>query len=96
MRKNNTQALSEVVQDLVAAFNLEQKLSEARVMNAWDEILGKAFSSHTSRMYIKDRILFVQIDSAVVRNELIMMRERLVRALNEKAGKKVIEQIILR
>ncbi|MFN8207076.1 MAG: DUF721 domain-containing protein [Bacteroidales bacterium] len=96
MRKSNTQRLSDVVHDLIGVFNLEQKLSEARVMNAWDEILGKSFSEHTRRMYIKDRILFVQIDSAVVRNELIMMRERLVRTLNEKAGKKVIEQIILR
>lgn len=96
MRKNNTQRLSEVLKDLVNTFNLEQKLSEARIMNAWDEILGKTFSIHTKRMYIRDRILFVQIDSAVARNELIMMRERLVRALNEKAGKKVIEQIILR
>jgi predicted nucleic acid-binding Zn ribbon protein len=96
MRKNNTQVLSEILQDFISAFNLEQKLSEARVMNAWDEILGKTFSAHTKRMYIKDRILFVQIDSAVARNELIMMRERLVKALNDKAGKKVIEQIILR
>lgn len=96
MRKNNTQRLSEVLKDLIGTFNLEQKLSEARVMNAWDEILGKSFTSHTKRMYVKDRILFVQIDSAVARNELIMMRERLVRALNEKAGKKVIEQIIFR
>jgi predicted nucleic acid-binding Zn ribbon protein len=96
MRKSNTQRLSDVMHDLIGVFNLEQKLSEARIMNAWDEILGKAFSEHTRRMYIKDRILFVQIDSAVVRNELIMMRERLVRSLNEKAGKKVIEQIILR
>jgi predicted nucleic acid-binding Zn ribbon protein len=96
MRKNNTQRLSEVLNDFIGTFNLEQKLREARVMNAWDEILGPAFSSHTQRMYIRDRILFVQVNSAVVRNELIMMRERLVKALNEKAGKKVIEQIIFR
>jgi predicted nucleic acid-binding Zn ribbon protein len=96
MRKNNTQRLSEVLNDFIGTFNLEQKLREARVMNAWDEILGPSFSSHTQRMYIRDRILFVQVNSAVVRNELIMMRERLVKALNEKAGKKVIEQIIFR
>ena len=66
------------------------------MINSWEEIVGKAISSRTTKIYIKDHILYVHLNSSVVRNELLMLREALKEKLNEKAGTEVIKDIVLR
>jgi hypothetical protein len=42
-----------------------------------------------------DGKLFVSFTSAVVRNEIMMVKEGLIRALNEKVGKEVVKEMII-
>jgi hypothetical protein len=96
MRRSKTITLAEAVHDYIKEMNLGDKLSEAGVINSWEEIVGKAISSRTTRIYIKDHILYVHLNSSVVRNELLMLREALREKINLNAGTEVIKEIILR
>ena len=96
MRRSKTISLAEAVKDYIKEMNLGGKLSEVGVISSWEEIVGKAISSRTTKIYIKEHILFVHLNSSVVRNELLMLREGLKERLNEKAGSEVIKDIVLR
>jgi len=96
MRRSKTISLAEALKDYINEMNLNGKLSEIGVINSWEETVGKAISSRTSKIYIKDQVLFVHLNSSVVRNELLMLREVLKEKLNEKAGSEVIKDIVLR
>ncbi len=96
MRRSKTISLAEAVNDYIKEMNLGEKLNEVGVINSWEEIVGKAISSRTSKIYIKDHILHVHLNSSVVRSELLMLRETLRQKLNEKAGSEVIKDIVLR
>jgi predicted nucleic acid-binding Zn ribbon protein len=96
MRRSKTISIAEAVNDFIKEMNLGDKLSEAGVINSWEEIVGKAISSRTTEIHIKDHVLFVHLNSSVVRNELLMLRETLRSKLNEKAGSEVIREIVLR
>jgi hypothetical protein len=96
MRRSKTISLAEAVKDYIREMKLGDKLSEVGVINSWEETVGKAISSRTTKIYIKDHILYVHLSSSVVRNELLMLREALREKLNQKAGTEVIKEIILR
>ncbi len=96
MRRSKTISLAEAVNDYIKEMNLGAKLSEVAVINSWEEIVGKAISSRTTKIYIKDGVLYVHLSSSVVRNELLMLREALREKLNKKAGSEVIKDIVLR
>jgi len=96
MRRSKTISLAEAVNDYIREMNLGGKLSEVAVINSWEEIVGKAISSRTTKIFIRDHILYVHLNSSVVRNELLMLREALKEQLNKKAGSEVIKDIILR
>ena len=96
MRRSKTISLAEALQDYIKEMNLGGKLSEIGLINSWEEVVGKAISSRTSKIYIKDHILYVHLNSSVVRNELLMLREALKEKLNDKAGSEVIKDIVLR
>jgi predicted nucleic acid-binding Zn ribbon protein len=96
MRRSKTISLAEAVSDYIREMNIGGKLSEAGVINSWEEIVGKAISTRTSNIYIKDHVLYVYLNSSVVRNELLMLRQILKEKINQKAGSEVIKDIVLR
>jgi len=96
MRRSKTISLAEAMKDYIREMNLEGKLLEVNLINSWEEIVGKAVSSRTAKVYIRDQILYVHLNSSVARNELLMLKEALMAKLNERAGKDVIKDIVLR
>ena len=96
MRRSKTITLADAIKDYISEMNLGDKLAETSLINSWEEIVGKVISSRTSKIYVKDNVLHVHLTSSVVRNELMMLRESLRNKLNEKAGKEIIKDIILR
>ena len=96
MRKKNTQKIGDVIQEYLKALKIDDKLKEVNLIKSWDEVVGKTIARSTSEIFIKNRKLFVKLNSSVIRNELFMLREGLKKALNDKAGEELIDEIILK
>ncbi|HEX7365731.1 MAG TPA: DciA family protein [Pelobium sp.] len=45
-------------------------------------------------MFIREKKLFVRIESSVIKNELVMMRAQIIANLNDKAGADVVSEIV--
>ncbi|HSO87983.1 MAG TPA: DUF721 domain-containing protein [Draconibacterium sp.] len=96
MRRSNTQSLSEVLRDYVKGTSIEKKLKEVDIVQSWEELLGKTIAHYTKNISLKNKILYLEINSSVVKNELFMMREEIRRKLNERAGEELVEKIIFK
>lgn len=96
MRRSKTLNISEIISSLLKEQGLEDKLHENRLINSWEDLLGRTIAKSTRSLYIKERVLFVHISSSVVKHEVMMIRDDLVKRLNERAGKNVIDKIVLR
>ena len=60
------------------------------------DVVGPVISRYTTNLYIKNQILYVHLSSSVLREELMMGRDMLVRNLNQQVGAQVIVNIIFR
>ena len=96
MRRSKTISLAEALQDYIREMKLGDKLREVGIIESWESTVGKAIASRTTRVYIKDGILYVHLRSSIVRNELLMIREALREKLNERAGAEVIRDIVFK
>ena len=94
MKKSNDQTLKEVINELLKAYKLGNKLKEVRLIDSWEKIVGKLINKHTKNLYIKKKVLFVKLDSAALRNELSYARQKIINALNKEAKGEVIENIV--
>jgi hypothetical protein len=72
---------------------MADKLAETRLINYWNE-MSPAISRYTSGLFVKNRILYVKLRSAVLKNELMMCREQLVIKLNKGVNRNVIDDIV--
>jgi len=96
MEKKEIRKIDTLLQQFVKANNLERGLAEYRLMKSWTELLGVTIAKRTKSLHIRNRKLFVTLHSSVVRNELAMIKPSLIPKLNEAAGMKVIDDIVLK
>jgi predicted nucleic acid-binding Zn ribbon protein len=96
MRRSNTQSISEVLREYIEALGMSRKLKESRLQQQWKEIVGKNAASLTKKIYLKDGVLYAYLNSSVLRNELLMMRDTLIKRINDDAGEEIVKKIILK
>ncbi len=96
MTRSNEQSLGDAIREFLHSYHLEDKLNETRIIQSWEKIVGPMVAKHTTGLYIRNRILFVKVDSAALRQELSFSRSKLVAALNNEVKSSVIEDIVLK
>jgi predicted nucleic acid-binding Zn ribbon protein len=96
MRQNNEMKLGDAIMAYLKAMGLERKMLEHRLINSWADTLGKAVANNTGNLYIYKGVLFVELRSALIRQELLMMKTALIERLNQNVGQKIITDIVFR
>ena len=96
MKRNDAQQIGDMIRRFFRQNGLESPLNEYRLVHAWNDVVGPVISRYTTNLYIKNQILYVHLSSSVLREELMMGRDILVRNLNAKVGAQVIVNIIFR
>ena len=96
MRRNNAEQIGDMIRKFFRQNGLESPLNEYRLVEAWKDVVGPTIARYTSNLYIKNQILYVHLSSSVLRQELMMGRDMLVRNLNNYVGAQVIVNIIFR
>ncbi|TAH04799.1 MAG: DUF721 domain-containing protein [Sphingobacteriales bacterium] len=94
MNRTNDKTLKEAMAQLLNVYRLKGKFDETNVIAAWQDIMGVAVANRTKEIFIKDKKLFVRIESSVIKNQLVMMRSQIIENLNQKSGTVVVTEII--
>nr|MBC7614177.1 DUF721 domain-containing protein [Pseudopedobacter sp.] len=94
MSRTNDKTLKEAMDQMLKVYRLKGKYDETFAVSSWEEVVGKAVANRTKEIFIRDKKLFLRIESSVVKNELKMMRTQIMQNLNEKAGSEVVLEMI--
>jgi len=96
MSNKNEKPLKGLIDRMLRAYGLGNKLDEMGLVKSWEKIVGKMIARHTSDIYFKDGVLYVQLDSAPLRQELSYAKSKLIEKLNQEAGKNMVTNINFR
>ena len=96
MKRSNTQSIAEAIRAYLKDSKLEKPLKERKLVHSWESLLGKSVARSTQKIYLKDGILFVHLNSSVVKNELYMLQDEILKKLNDAAGEELVREIVLR
>lgn len=96
MKRSNTQNIREVVDQLLDQLQIKQKMKEVEAIRVWKEMMGKTVARHLGEVTIHRRVMFVRLNSSIVRAELNLMRSAMVKAVNDRVGESVIDDMVIR
>ena len=92
-RTANQATVGELIDKLMKAYRLDGKLKEMDVLQAWGEMMGIAVANRTKNIQIKNKTLFLTMDSAVMRDELSFGKTVIIERVNQKAGFEMINDV---
>ena len=91
MFKRDVKSLSDLLQMVLRKEGFETPLLQRRLVASWDAVVGPTISRYTSDKFIKNQTLFVK--NPALRQDLSMMRQKLVQRLNSQVGSFIISDI---
>ncbi|MFN3529501.1 MAG: DUF721 domain-containing protein [Bacteroidia bacterium] len=92
--RGKSQALDQVLNELIDSYRLRGKLDEVELHRYWEELLGPQINAGTEGLYLQGSKVLVRLSSSVLRNELQMTKSFIIEKINARFGGNRIEDII--
>jgi predicted nucleic acid-binding Zn ribbon protein len=96
IKKSNEYTLKQAIEEMMNTYRLQGKIDEVKLLNGWEKVMGSVIAKYTRKIHIEGRVLYVELTSAPLREELSYGKSKMVKLLNEEAGGNVIDDIVLR
>ena len=94
-RKGNNNTMSDVLKGFIDANKLQKGLDRISIEDAWHSVMGTAISKYTTAIKLDRDVLYIQLSSSVLREELSYGKTKIISMINEEMGKEVITKLIL-
>lgn len=95
-RDQEALSLKESLDRYLKAMGMDKKVHEAMVLSKWPEIVGEPVNLRTEKLSLNGEILIVEMNSAVMRDELMQSKSKLIKQLNEIAGFELVKDIFFK
>lgn len=96
MSTREEKPLKELIDKMLRAYGLGDKMDEIGLLKSWEAVVGKMIARHTTDLYFTKGILHVKLDSSTLRQELSYAKSSLISQLNKHAGKRMVTDIHLK
>lgn len=95
-RLNNENTVGEVLKYIIKDNKLQAGMDQISVKEAWKSLMGNGVNSYTKNVVLKGTVLYVELSSAVLREELSFGKDKIVAMLNEELRRDIIKEVVLR
>ena len=95
-RNNENLPISDILKEFVNANKLQNGLDKVNVRDAWAKMMGNGVNNYTTNIILERDVLYVQLSSSVLREELSYGKDKIIKMLNESLGKEAIDKLVLR
>lgn len=93
---NAVMPIKVILRDRLARLGLSRRIKEGLVLVRWAEVVGPDIARVTAPLWVRDRVLWVAVESAPWANELSLMAPSIIKKLNASTGRGTIREIKFR
>ena len=86
--------ISQAIQELLKSQHLKPKFDEASVVASWERIVGKAIAKRTKRIYVRNKVLFVELQSPSMKHDLGYHKSHMLELFRKEFGDGVVSEIV--
>lgn len=92
--KNGFQSLGQAIRDMLNSYRITDKYDEATLIASWERIAGKPIAKRTKNIYIRDKVLFVELDSPSMKHDFSLHKTQVLELFKKEFGANIITNII--
>jgi predicted nucleic acid-binding Zn ribbon protein len=92
---DNTHHIGDAIRELLRQYHIQSKFDETNLTGSWERLLGKPVAKHTRKVFIRNKVLFVELDSASLKNDLNLHKTQILELFAKEFGPDVLKEIII-
>lgn len=94
--RSNEVSLGDAIKAMIKNYRLKDRLTEVSLIHSWEKVVGPMIAKHTVKIYVKNRSMFIKLDSSALTNELSYSKAKIVKAINQEIGENLIDEVVFR
>ena len=95
-RLNNESSIGYVLKEIIQVNKLQSGIDQISVKEAWVSLMGNGVNSYTKNVVLKGSTLYVELNSAVLREELNYGKDKIIKMINEELRRDIVTAVVLR
>ena len=95
-RFNNENSVGDVLKEILQANKLQPGIDQVAVKEAWKNLMGNGVNTYTKNVALKGSTLYVELSSAVLRQELSYGKDKIIAMINEELRRDIVTEVVLR
>ncbi|WP_394758186.1 DUF721 domain-containing protein [Flavobacterium sp.] len=95
-RISNQSVVGDILNQIIKTNKLESGLNQVSVIDAWKNLMGNGVNNYTRSVALRNSVLYVELTSSVLREELSYGKDKIIKMINEELGKEVVKDVVLR
>src|SRR5688572_12453631 len=93
--KNEFQSVGQAIRELLNSYRLSTKFDETQLITSWERIAGKPIAKRTKKLYIRNKVLFVELDSPSMKHDFSLHKGEVLDLFKKEFGAGIITDIIV-
>jgi predicted nucleic acid-binding Zn ribbon protein len=93
--RNEAQPVGDAIRELLKSYHLTTKFDEATLVNSWEKMVGKPIAKRTKKVFIRDKVLFVEFDSPSMKHDFTLHKTHILELFKKEFGAQIITEIII-
>ena len=93
MEEDPIKSFRSAFQNFLKEENLEHTYKQKKLIANWEKVMGKTIASRTSKLFFKDKTLFIKLTSAPLKNEMQMAKPQILGILEKELGKNEVVEV---
>jgi predicted nucleic acid-binding Zn ribbon protein len=91
----NTVHIGDAIQELLKTYHIKSKFDEANLVQSWERLVGKPVAKRTRKVFVRNRVLFVELDSPGMKHDLNLHKPQILELFAREFGKDVISELVI-
>lgn len=93
-KKGEFQSVGQAIREMLNSYRLTNKFDEANLIDSWERLVGKPIAKRTKKIYIKNKVLFVEFDSPTMRHDFSLHKVEVLEMFKKEFGEGIITEIV--
>jgi predicted nucleic acid-binding Zn ribbon protein len=93
--KREAKQMKDAINDFLKASGLDEEYRVKTILGKWEQLVGKPIAQRTEKLYIQNKVLFIAMNSSVMREELQHQKSRIIEIINKEANTQLITDVFL-
>ena len=88
-KDNSPQPIKELIERLLKVYQQKPSFNRVQVRMIWENIMGASIAKYTQRLFIRNNVVYIELSSAPLKQELSMSKSKILVTINRKLDNKL-------